>query len=171
MLKHLVKTVKALNANTDPADISHAIAMAWLIAVVPKLNLIWVFLFMVAIIIRTNKATFMLFFLGFSFLVPLVDPGIEGLGFALLTLPALQGGWTALFNLPIAGLLRFNNTMVAGSFVAGVLLYVPVYVVAKFLVIRYRAHLLPLIISSPLYKAFLKLPFIKLFVKATGATQ
>ena len=171
MLKYLMKIIKAVNANTHPGDIGHAFAMAWLIAVVPKATLLWVFLFMLSVIIRSHKAAFVLSLLGFSFLVPLLDPGIEGLGYIILTLPALQGVWTALYALPVAGLLRFNNTLVAGGFAAGAVLYLPVYLLARICVVQYRTHLLPLIIASPLYKAFLKLPLIRLCIKAAGAAQ
>jgi len=57
---------------------------------------------------------------------------------ALLSSPSLIGGWTFLYNLPIVPYTQFNNTVMLGSLVMGLLLLIPNYLLMKWLVIQYR---------------------------------
>ncbi len=55
-----------------------------------------------------------------------------------MNVDALQSFWTSLYNAPIAPLTRFNNTVVMGSFVCALLLFLPVYIGMKRFVVAYR---------------------------------
>ena len=77
MFKYLMRFIKALNANSHPGDIAHAVALGLLLALVPKGNLLWPFLFILAMFIRMNKGAFFLSFILFSFIVPFADVPVE----------------------------------------------------------------------------------------------
>ncbi len=56
-----------------------------------------------------------------------VDGLAHRVGLALLKAPALRGLWTGLYDLPIIPLTRFNNTVVLGNLVLGLILFAPLY--------------------------------------------
>lgn len=56
----------------------------------------------------------------------------------LVKTPGLKEFWTKLYNTPIVPYTKYNNTIVLGSFVIGVLLLIPIYFLAKAFVRKYR---------------------------------
>ncbi len=166
MFKYIKSFFKALNANSHPGDIAHAVSLGLLLALVPKLNLLWVFLFFLTMFIRMNKGAFFLTLILLAFVVPFFDGLLDSLGYAVLTLSPLQSLFQKMYNTPFIGLTRFNNTIVTGALVAGLALYIPCYLLLVGLVTRYRNVLQPKIINSRIYKAILNLPLIKQIVNA-----
>ncbi|HQT92643.1 MAG TPA: DUF2062 domain-containing protein, partial [Candidatus Kryptobacter bacterium] len=64
----------------------------------------------------------------FALIAYIFDPIFHSFGYFLLVdVTAPHAFWTYLYNAPIAPLSRFNNTVVPGSFVSGVILSVPIY--------------------------------------------
>lgn len=167
MFKYINKFFRALNANAHPGDIAHAVSLGLILAFVPKGNLLWPILFVFTFFIRSNKGAFFLSMILLTFVAPLLDPLFESVGFAFLSFGPLQGAYAAMYRTPFVGLTMFNNTIVAGSLVAGLILYVPVYLLFMALVKAYRQKLQPKIANSKLYVAFLNLPIIKQIVGAT----
>jgi len=77
----------------------------------------------------------------FSAFAFFLDPLFHELGYYLLTqIKGLIPLWTALYNMPIAPLTRFNNTVVMGSLVTSLVMFLPIYFGFKRLVLYYRAH-------------------------------
>lgn len=161
MFKYVMRFIKALNANAHPGDIGHAVALGVMLALIPRSNLLWPFLFILTLFIRMNKGAFFLSLILFSFLTPLADIPLERFGYTLLSIPVMQPVYTVLYNTPFVGLTRFNNTLVAGALAAGILLYIPMYILTRVLLSVYRRKLQPLITGSKLYKFFVKIPLIK----------
>ncbi len=166
MFSYIKSFFQALNANAHPGDVAHAVALGLLLALVPKANLLWAFLFFLTMFIRVNKGSFFLSLILLSFVAPLLDPALEALGYGILTLSPLQGAYRVLYETPFIGLTRFNNSVVAGSFAAGIVLYIPAYLLFRFLVTGYRGKLQPKIVNSKAYKVFLNLPLIKQILNA-----
>jgi uncharacterized protein (TIGR03546 family) len=167
MFKYIKKFFRALNANAHPGDIAHAVSLGLILAFVPKGNLLWPILFVFTFFIRSNKGAFFLSMILLTFVAPLLDPLFESIGFAVLSFGPFQGAYAAMYRTPFVGLTMFNNTIVAGSLVAGLILYVPAYLLFMTLVKAYRQKLQPKIVNSKLYVAFLNLPLIKQIVGAT----
>lgn len=83
-------------------------------------------------------AAFFAIFL-FSCFAHFLDPLFHGLGYFLLVeIEFLQPVWTYLYNIPIAPLTRFYNTVVLGSLVVSLAIFFPVYWGFKQIVILYR---------------------------------
>jgi uncharacterized protein (TIGR03546 family) len=83
-------------------------------------------------------------FIIFSGIAYLLDPTFHNIGFFLLVdMTSLKAFWTSLYNVPIIGLSRFNNTVVMGSFVTSLGLLFPVFFVSKKGVIAYREKIDP----------------------------
>lgn len=161
MIKYITRLIKALNANAHPGDIAHAVSLGLLLSLVPKNNLLWVFLFILIIFVRINKGAFFLSLILFSILVPVTDVLVERLGYMVLSLSVLESVYTVLYQTPFIGLTRFNNTMVAGGLIAGMLAYIPLYVLVRILLSLYREKLQPAITGSKLFAVIMKFPLIK----------
>ncbi len=80
--------------------------------------------------------------LGFAvagLLALMLDPFFHSIGYAVLVqLPFLKPLWTWLYNMPLAPLLRLNNTVVMGSLIFSAALFAPTVFFFKRFVIRYR---------------------------------
>lgn len=166
MFKYIKSFFTALNANAHPGDIAHAVAMGLLLAAIPKGNLLWVFLFSVLLFVRVNKGAFFLSLILLSFVTPLADGLFDVFGYVLLNLKPAEPLFVTLINTPFVGLTRFNNTVVAGSFAAGLIAYAPVYFLVRLLVKLYRTKLQPKIVNSKVYKVIVNLPIIKQIIAA-----
>jgi len=71
----------------------------------------------------------------------MLDPLFHSIGYAVLVqIPFLKPLWTWLYNVPLAPLLRLNNTVVMGSLIFSFILLFPTVFFFKGFVVRYRTH-------------------------------
>jgi len=169
MIKTIARLVVALNANTRPSEIAAGAALGFLLALVPGGNLLWIGLFIVTFFLKINPAT-QFFMMGLArLLVPLADPALDRLGWAVLTAPVLQGPFTALARLPVVGWTRFSDTVVMGGLLAGLALWVPVFLLFLLLVRVYRRTLRERIAGSRLGRAVARVPIFSAIGKAIRA--
>ena len=152
-LKFLRNVIVALTGQTAPSELAGAVAMGMLIAFVPKANLIAQILFLLLILMKVNFALAAASTAVFLPLTPLTDRIADKIGYALLTQDGLQGLWTALYNQPIVPWTNFNNTLVIGNLVLGLLLYIPMYLLAKRGVAWYQATLSEKVLKWKIVKA------------------
>lgn len=144
---------RALRAGDSPGEIAGGFSFGYLIGLMPFFSLQGVLLMLVMFLVKVNLAAASIAILLTSFVAFLFDPLIHQLGYFLLTLPVLHGFWESLYNLPVAPLTRFYNTVALGSLAAGLLTVVPVYFGAKRLTLKYRATVQARIEKSKLVKA------------------
>jgi uncharacterized protein (TIGR03546 family) len=78
----------------------------------------------------------------------------------VLSWPFLQDPFTTAYNLPLLPLSLFNNTIVMGGLIAGLLFWVPVFFLFRQLVILYRRRLRDKIAGSRLVKALGRVPLV-----------
>lgn len=141
-LNFISQFIKAMRAGQTPRQIAGGFSLGFVIGLMPFWTLQGVAVFLIMFFVNVNLASGTLAILICSFLTYLLDPLFHHLGYFLLTgIPALQGIWESLYNLPIAPLSRFNNTVVLGSFVVGLVSFVPVFFGMKKFVLVYRSHL------------------------------
>lgn len=119
--------VVAFHGGSDPRHLAAGFALGAALGLIPKGNLIAVAFLLLFFALRLNKGMALLAATFFTPLGYAVDGPAHRLGLALLRAPALNGLWTALYDLPIVPLTRFNNTVVLGNLVFGAILYVPLY--------------------------------------------
>ncbi len=169
MIKTLARVLVALNTNVRKEYIASGFAWGLLLALVPAGNLAWILLFFISFFLKNNQAFQLLTIALLKIVLPLAAPLLDALGYAILTAGALQGALTALYNLPIAPLTRFNNTLVIGGLVAGLVLWLPAFLAIRAAVPAYRNKLAPRIIGSKAYKAVLRLPLISSLAKAIAS--
>lgn len=143
MIKYVTSFFRAINANAHPGDIAHAVALGLFLAILPKNNLTFTFLFFLSIFIRINKGAFFISFILFGFVTPFMDVLINNIGFWAVQLSFLRPIFIALENIPFVALFKLSNTMVLGGIIWGLILYIPVYILTRIIVAKYRKYMQP----------------------------
>lgn len=131
----------ALHGGSDPRHLAAGFALGAALGLVPKGNLFALVFFLLFFLLRLNKGTALMSAAVFTPIGYLVDGAAHRTGLALLKAPALAGLWTALYDLPVVPLTRFNNTVVLGNLVFGLVLLVPLYFAFLSFVSWYAANL------------------------------
>ena len=143
MIKYVTSFFKSINANAHPGDIAHAVALGLFLAILPKNNLTFTFLFFLSIFIRINKGAFFISFILFGFVTPFMDVLINNIGFWAVQLLFLRPIFIALENIPFVALFKLSNTMVLGGIIWGLILYIPVYILTRIIIAKYRKYMQP----------------------------
>lgn len=138
-LKLISNFIKILREGQTPPQVAGGFALGAILGLSPMLTLQGVLLWLFILMIDVNLSAVTLSIMVFSLIAFIFDPIFHQLGyFLLVNVDSLRGLWTTLYNAPIAPLTRFNNTVVLGSFVSGIILFVPIYFGMKKFVVAYR---------------------------------
>lgn len=154
LLKLLQSLVKALHSEGTPGQVAAGIALGAILGLTPLMNLHNAIVFGLIIILNVSFPGAMLGWAVFTPVGFILDPLFDVVG-RLLLLDAgfLRPLWTSLYNVPVAPLTNFNNSVVLGSLVSTGLLLVPIYLGARSGVTRYRATIGERVRQSRWYKA------------------
>ena len=153
LLKLIQSIIKTLHSDGTPGQVAAGIAIGSVLGLTPLLNLHNLFIFSLVVLLNVSFGGAML---GWALFVPvgfLLDPVFHGIGLELLQAPSLRPLWTTLTNTPLVPYTNFNNTIVLGSFVAWLVLAVPIFFAARYGVARYRATIGERVRRSRFYKA------------------
>lgn len=140
-LKIISKFIKAFRSGESPGQIAAGFALGFFIGLMPFWSLQGIFLFILLILLNINLAAGTVAIILANLFAYLLDPVFHSVGYFFLTLSPLQGMWEWLYNMPVAPLSRFNNTVVMGSFIGGLVFFFPIFFGMKKLVIAYRSGL------------------------------
>jgi uncharacterized protein (TIGR03546 family) len=154
------KVFVAINSNKKTSQVALAISFAFLLALIPKANLFWISLFTLTFFLKINQAVEMVFLAVFSMLLDFLDIFLDKIGFAILTVPSLGDFFTRLFNTPFFFLTKYYNSIVMGGLVVGLVMFVPIYFLAKYLVDIYRDKVREKIANNKFVKAVSKQPIL-----------
>jgi len=160
MFSYIVKLLKSLNTNSHPGEIAHAVAIGMLLGFMPKDNVLWYLLFVFFLFVRVNRGAFLLTILVASLFARFFDPLFDSLGYAVLTFSSLKPVYAALLDIPFVAFTKFNNTIVAGSIVFSLILYIPVYIVIRIFTKSWRTYLAPALARSKFVQALYHVPFV-----------
>jgi uncharacterized protein (TIGR03546 family) len=117
----------SLHGGSDPRHLAAGFALGAALGLIPKGSLFAVVFLLLFFALRLNKGMALMAATFFTPIGYAVDGPAHRIGLALLKAPALSGLWTALYDLPVIPLTRFNNSVVLGNLVLGLALYVPLY--------------------------------------------
>ena len=148
MLTILAKIFKTLNSETEPFQISLALSFAMIAGLTPLWSLHNILVLLLVLILRVNLTTFMLGWLGFSGVAYVLDPLFHVFGLHILTNNSLHGLWTALYNSPLWRLSNYNNSILMGSLVISLGLFVPLFFLSNLVINKYREHILAWVMKS-----------------------
>lgn len=165
-LKILAKFVQAMREGQTPHQIAAGFGLGFLIGLMPFFTLQGLLFLLILLFLNVNLAAGTLAIILCSLIAYLFDPLFHDLGYFLLTgIPALMGAWETLYNLPLAPLTRFNNTVVLGSFVSGLVLFIPVYLGMKKFVVLYRTKFEARLLQWKVIKAIKGSKFVRWYQK------
>ncbi len=136
-LKPIRLALKALITEATPGQLALGFAMGILIGIVPKGNLIAIALGIILAVSRANLGVAAATILGCSFLSGYLDPLSDEVGWWVLSHPSLTDMWTNLYNRPVMPWTDFNNSIVMGNLIIGIVLLYPMYRLSKPLFAKY----------------------------------
>jgi uncharacterized protein (TIGR03546 family) len=152
LLKLLQSLVKTLNSDGTPGQIAAGFALGAALGLTPIMNL---HNLVILLLLAVLNVSFGAGLLAWAVFVPvgfLLDPLFNAVGSALLLgTPWLRPLWTAMDNAPVLPFTNFNNTVVMGSVVVWLLLALPIFLLARYGVLRYRATVYERLRSMRIY--------------------
>jgi len=166
MITLIAKFLAALNANSRPGEIAAGFACGIMLALIPAGNLLWIVLFIIFFFLKIHLGTMFLTIIIFKLFIGVMDPLIDTLGLLLLQQKSLEPFYIWAVNSPVLPFSRFNNSLVMGGFVSGVILWIPFFFIGRLLVGFYRRGVRDKIASSKLVRFFEKSPILRKLTKA-----
>jgi uncharacterized protein (TIGR03546 family) len=165
LLKPIAKLILALNGNVKASQIAMGFSWGVLLGLVP-VGAFWIALFLVSFFFRHNHGAKIFGMAIVKLISPLVVYSIDALGFFVLTHDSLHGLFTTLYNMPFVPFTKFNNTLVMGGLVSGIVLWIPVFLLFLAFIPFYRKTIGPKIRNSKIVQKIAKFPLFSLIDKA-----
>ncbi len=165
MLTLLAKLFSALNSESSTRQIALAITLGFIVGLSPLLALHNVIILFFVMLIRIHFGSFILavgFFSGLSYLL---SPLIIDMGELLLTSTSLQSLFTTLYQITIFKLAHWHNTYTFGAFVLGTVVGFPLYFLTKFIIEKYRMHIMVFFEKLRIVKALKASKFYRLYAQ------
>src|SRR3954466_11847284 len=154
ILKFLQSLLKTLHSEGTPSQIAGGIALGASLGLTPLMNLHNA---LVLIALCVVNVSFGAGLLGMAIFAPfgfLLDPLFDRFGRWLLTdVHSLRPIFTWIDDQPILAFSNLTNTVVLGSFVAWLILFIPILLASRIAVIRYRASLGEWFMRTRIYHA------------------
>ena len=139
-LKLVRSLIKTLHSDGSPSQIAFGVALGAALGFTPIMN---VHNALVLLLLAILNVSFAAGLFAWGVFVPvgfMLDPLFDRIGtWLLVEATALRPLWTSWDNVPGLALTNFNNTIVLGSVVFWLLAFVPLFVAARFGVVKYRA--------------------------------
>ncbi|EGO64600.1 TIGR03546 family protein [Acetonema longum] len=137
----IFRTFKILHSGNEPKHMAGGFALGSIIGLTPALSLQTLLVYCLILLVNVNIGAAFFSIFVFSCFAYLLDPLFHAIGYFLLVkVEFLTPVWTYLYNIPIAPLTRFYNTVVLGSLVVSLVLFCPVYLVFTKFVVYYQKH-------------------------------
>ena len=153
LIKLLRSLFKTLHSDGSPSQLALGIALGAALGLTPIVN---AHNLVVVLLLAVLNVSFAAGMLAWAVFVPvgfMLDPLFDRVGRMLLVdTPALRPLWTTWDNVPGLALTNFNNTIVLGSVVVWLLLFVPIYFASRHGVVKYRATIGDRIVKSKYFK-------------------
>ena len=166
MFKALGKLILALNGNVKKSQIAAGIAWGVLLGLIPAGNLFWIVIFLVSFFFRHHHGA-KLFGMAIMMIVsPLIAYQIHSFGEWILYIEPLKPYFTTMYNMPFVPFTKFNNTLVMGGLVSGIILWIPVFALFMLLIPLYRDHVAVKIRNSKFIQTIAKFPLLKSIEKS-----
>ncbi len=153
LIKLIQSLFGALHSEGTEGQLAAGIVLGSFLGLTPLVNLHNAVIFAALVLLNVSFAGGML---GWALFVPIgfvLDPLFDWIGHELLLAESLRDLWTSFYNTPIVPLTDFNNTVVLGSFVFALLFAVPLFLLTRWAVVRYRVTLGERVKRSKFYRA------------------
>jgi uncharacterized protein (TIGR03546 family) len=160
MIKGIAKLILALNGNVSKTQIAAGFAWGILLGLVPAGNAFWIVLFLISFFFTHHHGGKIAALAIIKILYPIVVYPIDGVGWFVLHIDSLRDLFIQLYNMPFVPFTKFNNTLVMGGLVSGLILWLPIFFLFIALIPLYRNTIGPKIRNSKIVRAIVKFPLI-----------
>ena len=164
MLKTIAKVLKVLSSDTDPNQISLAFCFSMIVGLTPFFSLHNLLLLLAILVFRVNLSVFLLGLVFFSGLSYALSPLFHPVGLIALNAQPLQEFWTGLYNSALFRMENFNNSVVMGSLLVSLALFIPLHIFTKLLIRQYRERLLGWVEKTHLMQVIKASKFYNIYV-------
>lgn len=168
MLTQVIKVFIALNSENSPRQIAYALALGMVIGLTPLFSLHNLLILLLAFLIRVHLSSFFVGWTVFSLIGLLLAPVFASLGEALLTSVALQPTWHALYQITLFKLAHLHHTLTLGALVVTLVLFVPFVLLAQYLVVKYRDHVMAFVMKMKIVQMLKGSRFYQFYLKVQG---
>ena len=165
ILKQLFAFIKLLNSDTGTISLAMGLTCGFILGMTPTLSLHSLLIFLVLFFFRIQIGAALLAAFFFKFVAFLPDPAFDAVGSKVLDIESLQAFYTTLYNMPIIPFTRFNNTIVMGSAVITFALSPLVFILSRYLIVKYRQTILARFKESKAWKAVEATKFYQWYYK------
>jgi len=146
----IIKFLKNLNSAESSNSISLAISLGIISGFLPSFNIINILILFIVFTFRIPIGLYFASSAVFAIIGYFLDPIFHYTGLYLLQNHTLTSLWTSLYNTPFLRWSGFNNTIILGSFVWGIVLAPIFYIILNKLSDKYRQKVFPLLQKSKL---------------------
>ncbi len=140
LLKTLKQIIVIFQTDISPNQVAWGFALGAILGLVPNMFMKLI-LFIIIMMFRVNISAAFISWAIYEILSFALDPLFDIVGFYILNIGSLNTFYTWLYNLPVVPFTKFNNTVVMGSLIVGIILIIPNMIIAKKLLVYYRTHL------------------------------
>ena len=165
ILKQLFAFIKLLNSDTGTISLAMGLTCGFILGMTPTLSLHSLLIFLVLFFFRIQIGAALLAAFFFKFVAFLLDPAFDAVGSKVLDIESLQAFYTTLYNMPIIPFTRFNNTIVMGSAVITFALSPLIFILSRYLIVKYRQTILARFKESKAWKAVEATKFYQWYYK------
>ena len=109
------------------SQLSWGVVLGMMIGLLPKDSLLPYCLLIVLLLSKANLLTATLSGLLFSWISPSLDMLTHPIGVWILTFDLFESCWATLMQIPVVAWTRFDNSVVMGSIVLGLMIAYPTY--------------------------------------------
>jgi len=150
-----IRFLQFLGKDRSDFQIALGITLGMMLGLIPFATLHWLVLFGALLILRSNfLAAFLSFIFFWAVSFSLATP-LESLGFwALSSHKALLPLWTRAYHAPLIPFTAFNHSTVMGGSLVATLLFLPVLLISKNLVHRWREPVHAYWLSTRVQRAY-----------------
>ena len=112
-------------------QLAAGVAIGMIAGLIPKDSLLCYGVGVLMIISTANLLCGTLSIFAFSWIGFMLDAVFHRVGALVLTYQPLEATWARLYQMPVVPWTRFDNTVVMGSLVVGLILAIPVYMISR----------------------------------------
>jgi len=160
MFKGIAKLILALNGNVSKTQIAAGFAWGILLGLVPAGNAFWIVLFLLTFFFTHHHGAKIAALAVLKIIYPLLAYKIDAVGWYVLHIDSLNSFFTKLYNMPFVPFTKFNNTLVMGGLVTGIIIWLPVFFLFILIIPFYRNKIGPKIRESKIVKTIVKFPLL-----------
>lgn len=160
----LNRFIRLLNSETKPSQLAAGFCLGLIVGLSPFWTWHNLIVFLLVCFFRVNLSMFFLSTAIFSLVGFFLDPLMDHLGYFLLTeISSLRELWVYLAQSPLLAYFRFNNSIVLGSLVIGIVFFPLLFPAMCVAIQKYRQSWREQIKKSKLVKSLQATKFYKAY--------